>query len=75
MKTRAKEMGANAIVGVDLDYETIGIGGLGSGAGNMLMVSANCTAVRTTIMTPSGSSTRMPLNLPQVANQLPGLAA
>jgi uncharacterized protein YbjQ (UPF0145 family) len=45
MKTKAKELGANAIVAVDLDYETIGIGGLGSGAGNMLMVSANGTAV------------------------------
>ena len=32
--------GANAVIGVDLDYETIGGGG-----GNMLMVSANGTAV------------------------------
>jgi len=44
MVERAKELGANAIVGIDLDYETIGIGGMGSG-GNMLMVSANGTAV------------------------------
>jgi uncharacterized protein YbjQ (UPF0145 family) len=44
MRDRAKELGANAIVGVDLDYETIGIGGI-SGGGSMLMVSANGTAV------------------------------
>jgi|SRR5690554_2678727 len=36
----ARMQGANAIVGVDLDYETIGGGG-----GNMLMVSASGTAV------------------------------
>ena len=36
----AAAQGANAIIGVDLDYETIGGGG-----GNMLMVSANGTAV------------------------------
>ena len=34
----AEELGANAIVGVDLDYETVG--------DSMLMVSANGTAVR-----------------------------
>ena len=34
-------LGANAVVGVDLDYETIGI----SSGGNMLMVSASGTAV------------------------------
>ncbi len=44
MIEKAKELGANAIVGVDLDYETIGIGGMGSG-GSMLMVSASGTAV------------------------------
>jgi uncharacterized protein YbjQ (UPF0145 family) len=44
LRDRAKELGANAIVGVDLDYETIGIGGV-SGGGSMLMVSANGTAV------------------------------
>jgi uncharacterized protein YbjQ (UPF0145 family) len=38
----AAALGANAIVGVDLDYETIG-SGQGS---NMLMVSASGTAVR-----------------------------
>ncbi len=36
----AKMMGANAVIGVDLDYEIIGGGG-----GNMLMVSASGTAV------------------------------
>ena len=36
MQDRAKEMGANAVVGVDLDYEVIN---------NMLMVSASGTAV------------------------------
>jgi uncharacterized protein YbjQ (UPF0145 family) len=42
MTEAATALGANAIVGVDLDYETIG-GGQGS---NMLMVSASGTAVR-----------------------------
>ena len=36
----ARSYGANAVIGVDLDYETIGGGG-----GNMLMVSASGTAV------------------------------
>jgi len=40
MCDEASAMGANAVVGVDLDYETIG-----SGGGNMLMVSASGTAV------------------------------
>ena len=35
----AEDLGANAIVGVDLDYETVG------GQGSMLMVSASGTAV------------------------------
>ncbi|HEX5069354.1 MAG TPA: heavy metal-binding domain-containing protein [Vicinamibacterales bacterium] len=39
LQDRARELGANAIVGVDLDYEV-----LGSGNG-MLMVSASGTAV------------------------------
>lgn len=39
MMTRAEAMGANAIVGVDLDYETIGQGN------SMLMVTASGTAV------------------------------
>ena len=40
MMLAAQEMGANAVIGVDLDYETVGIGN-----GNMLMVSASGTAV------------------------------
>jgi uncharacterized protein YbjQ (UPF0145 family) len=39
MTEQAQALGANAIVGVDLDYETVGQGG------SMLMVSANGTAV------------------------------
>lgn len=39
MEQRAIELGANAVVGVDLDYETIGQNG------SMLMVSASGTAV------------------------------
>jgi uncharacterized protein YbjQ (UPF0145 family) len=42
MTASALDLGGNAIVGVDLDYETIG-SGQGS---NMLMVSASGTAVR-----------------------------
>lgn len=41
MAAEASELGANAIVGIDLDYETIAVGN----AGNMLMVSASGTAV------------------------------
>lgn len=41
MAEQAKSLGANAVLGVDLDYETIGI----SRGGNMLMVSASGTAV------------------------------
>lgn len=41
MAQEAREMGANAIVGVDLDYETIQVGQ----GGGMLMVSASGTAV------------------------------
>lgn len=40
MSQRAMKMGANAIVGIDLDYETIGQ------SGSMLMVSCSGTAVR-----------------------------
>ena len=40
MTQQASAMGANAVVAVDLDYETIG-----GGTGNMLMVSASGTAV------------------------------
>jgi len=39
MENRAKSMGANAIVGVDIDYEVLGQ------ANNMLMVTASGTAV------------------------------
>lgn len=39
MMDQAQRLGANAIVGVDLDYQAIGNGG------SMLMVSANGTAV------------------------------
>ncbi|MEC3878098.1 heavy metal-binding domain-containing protein [Parapedobacter sp. 10938] len=39
MQQYAASMGANAIVGVDLDYETLGSGG------SMLMVTASGTAV------------------------------
>ena len=39
MMERAQELGANAIVGIDIDYETIGKGN------SMLMVATNGTAV------------------------------
>lgn len=39
MREQAKNLGANAIVGIDIDYETIGANS------SMLMVSANGTAV------------------------------
>ncbi|MGQ9515864.1 MAG: heavy metal-binding domain-containing protein [Anaerolineae bacterium] len=42
MTQQARELGANAVVGVDLDYETIQVGS----GGGMLMVSASGTAVR-----------------------------
>jgi uncharacterized protein YbjQ (UPF0145 family) len=41
MSEIARSLGANAVVGVDLDYETISI----AQGGNMLMVSASGTAV------------------------------
>jgi uncharacterized protein YbjQ (UPF0145 family) len=40
LQDKARAMGADAILGVDLDFETIG------GGGTMLMVSASGTAVR-----------------------------
>ncbi len=40
LEQKARGMGANAIVGVDLDFETVG------GSGSMLMVIATGTAVR-----------------------------
>lgn len=39
MAQRANKLGANAVVGVDIDYEVLGQGG------NMLMVTASGTAV------------------------------
>lgn len=39
MEESARKMGANAVVGIDLDYETIG------GNGSMLMVTCSGTAV------------------------------
>ena len=39
MTAQAEALGANAVIGVDLDYETVGQGG------SMLMVSASGTAV------------------------------
>jgi uncharacterized protein YbjQ (UPF0145 family) len=41
MKDQTKSLGGNAVVGVDLDYETIRVGQ----TGGMLMVSASGTAV------------------------------
>ena len=41
MEYYAYELGGNAVVGVDLDFETISIGN----SGNMMMVSASGTAV------------------------------
>ncbi len=41
MSQQAAQMGANAVIGVDLDYETIQIGS----GGGMMMVSASGTAV------------------------------
>lgn len=40
MEKRARNIGANAIVGIDIDYETIGEGN------SMIMVSCSGTAVR-----------------------------
>lgn len=41
MIEEAENLGGNAVIGVDLDYETIQVGQ----AGGMLMVSANGTAI------------------------------
>ena len=40
MARQAEAKGANAVVGIDLDYETVG------GSGSMLMVTCSGTAVR-----------------------------
>ncbi|MGL4405074.1 MAG: heavy metal-binding domain-containing protein [Notoacmeibacter sp.] len=39
LQLQARELGANAVVGIDIDYETVG------GQGSMLMVSISGTAV------------------------------
>ena len=39
LQDEAAALGANAVIGIDLDYETVG------GSGSMLMVTANGTAV------------------------------
>lgn len=39
MQDRANELGADAIIGIDLDFETVG-------GGNMLMVNVSGTAVK-----------------------------
>jgi uncharacterized protein YbjQ (UPF0145 family) len=39
MQQQAQQMGANAIIGIDIDYETVGANG------GMMMVSASGTAV------------------------------
>ena len=40
MARQAEALGANAVVGIDLDYETVG------GSGSMMMVTCSGTAVR-----------------------------
>lgn len=40
MNQKASELGCNAVVGIDIDYETVG------GKGSMLMVSVSGTAVK-----------------------------
>ncbi len=40
MEARARNMGADAVIGIDLDYETLGANG------GMIMVTASGTAVR-----------------------------
>ena len=40
LEARAQQMGANAVVGIDLDYETVGA------QGSMLMVTCSGTAVK-----------------------------
>ena len=42
MENECEALGGNAVIGIDLDYESLQIGQ----GGNMLMVSANGTAVR-----------------------------
>ncbi len=40
MQAEAERLGANAVVGIDIDYETLGSGN------SMIMVTANGTAIR-----------------------------
>ena len=40
METQAERLGANAVIGIDLDYETVGPNG------GMLMVTASGTAIK-----------------------------
>jgi len=42
MQEKAQQLGADAIIGIDLDYETITLGG----GGGMLMVTASGTAIK-----------------------------
>ena len=42
LTAKASSLGANGVVGVDIDYEVIG----GGGGGNMLLVSVSGTAVK-----------------------------
>jgi uncharacterized protein YbjQ (UPF0145 family) len=42
MVEQAERLGANAVIAIDIDYETIGI----SNGGSMLMVAVSGTAVR-----------------------------
>ena len=42
LAAKASDLGADAVVGVDIDYEVIG----GGGGGNMLLVSVSGTAVK-----------------------------
>ena len=44
LRARAAEMGADAVVGVDIDYEVIGASG--GGGGSMLLVSVSGTAAK-----------------------------
>ena len=43
LTAKASDLGADAVVGVDIDYEVIGGGG---GSGSMLLVSVSGTAVK-----------------------------
>ncbi len=43
IEARAVQLGANAVVGIDIDYETVG------GQGSMLMVTVSGTAVTTSV--------------------------